>query len=369
MKIKKIENWVVSVPLKTEKYISMRPLISREYLIVKIVTDNNIEGWGIAFANTEAKDIIENQIKPLLMDEDPDFVEMLWDKMFKKTLRWSRRGIYLRVISAVDIALWDIRAKSANLPLYKLLGGYRTRIPAYSSGGYYISGNKKEQIKAVEKEMKDNIAEGFDAVKMKVGGLDLQTDLARVAKAREVIGYDRKLFIDVNNGWKNHKLTASYLKELEALNVDWIEEPFMPDEIEAVKKLKKRTSIPIANGEILSTRWDFKQLLDEDCADIWQPDVTVVGGITEWKKIISLAQIYNIPVAPHTMHEVHIHLAAAYPDPYPFIIEYFDTTGDIFNYGKLLKNPLKAEDGYIEVPDEIGAGMNFDEELLTKYEI
>lgn len=367
MKIKGLEAKLVSIPLDTPKYIATRKIKSREYLVVKITTENNIVGWGYTFGSINAKLIVEKELKPLVKDEDPMFIEKIWNKMFDNTLRWGRRGIYLRAISAIDIALWDVKAKVCGQPLYKLLGGYRQKIPVYASGGYYTSGGKKEEISAIREEMKQKAEDNFKGVKMKIGAENFELDIERIKAARDVLGEDRKLYVDVNNGWKLHQLTQKDIKKLESIGINWIEEPFMPDALDECRRFREKINIPIANGEVLTTKWDFKELLENKTTDIWQPDVTVVGGITEFKKVISLASIYNIPIAPHAMHEIHSQLAAAFPDSLSYILEYFDTTADIINYGKLLKEPLQAEEGFVNVSEKPGVGIEFDEDLLNKY--
>ncbi|MCX5910142.1 MAG: mandelate racemase/muconate lactonizing enzyme family protein [Deltaproteobacteria bacterium] len=367
MKITNVEPKIVSVPLEVPKFISTRPIKSREYLMVKISTDRGVSGWGLTFSALDGKVAVEKELKPLLLNEDPFMVEELWSRMFRGSVRWGRRGSYIRAISAVDIALWDIIAKACKQPLYRVLGGYRKKVPVYASGGYYSLKGEKDEVEAVDGEMKGHAANGFMAAKMKIGGLDLETDLKRVEKAREALGPGRKLYLDINNGWKMREISGKTLDRLEAIGVDWLEEPFLPDDLEDFKKLRLLTRIPLATGEIHSTRWDFKLLLETQAADIWQTDVVVVGGITEFRRVMALASAWNIPVAPHAMHEIHGQLAASSPEI--FILEYFDTTGDIVNYGKLLKNPLKAKAGFVEVPEDPGVGMIWDEDLIAKYEI
>lgn len=143
----------------------------------------------------------------------------------------------------------------------------------------------------------------------------------------------------------------------------------MPDAIEENIRLREKTNIPIANGEILCTRWDFKQLLDSNSCDIWQPDVTVLGGISEWNKIVTIASVWGIAIAPHAMHEIHSQLVAASPNSDPYIVEYFDTKGDIVNYGKLLKNNCVAKDGFLDISKNPGVGIDFDEAKIDKYRI
>jgi len=369
MKIIKIEPIIVSIPLEEPKKISTRSLISREYLLVKTTTDTKIIGWGITFGGLDLKAIVEKEFTPLLLGNDPNFVEALWEKMFNKTIRWGRRGIYIRAISAIDIALWDINCKECGMPLYRMLGAYRKKMTAYASGGYYKLDKNISEVDAISMEMQKYAQEGFSAAKMKVGGVDLNLDIERIRAARKILGKQRKLYIDVNNGWKLYQLNLPTLKRIEEIGVDWIEEPFFPDETEEVIRLRRLTNIPIANGEILSTRWDFKTMLENQSSDIWQPDVTVLGGVTEWKKVINLASVWNIPVAPHAMHEIHAQLAAALPPQQSFVLEYFDTTGDIVNYGKLLKNSLKHNEGCLFVSEEPGVGMDFDEKKVQKYTI
>jgi len=368
VKIKNVEPIIVSVPLDKPKKISTRPIKSREYLITKITTDNGIIGWGLTFGGLELRGIIENELKPILLGEDPDSVEYLWNDMFNKTIRWGRRGIYIRAISALDISIWDIRCKNYHLALYQFLGGLNKKIPVYASGGYYKLEPGVDEVETIAEEMQGHVNEGFSAAKMKVG-IDLQLDIERMRTARDILGSKRKLFVDVNNGWRINELTPNIISQIEEIGIDWIEEPFMPDSIEENIWLREKTNIPIANGEILSTRWDFKQLLETNSCDIWQPDVTVLGGVSEWNKILTIASIWKIPVAPHAMHEIHSQLAAANPNSETYIVEYFDTTGDIVNYGKLLKNNCMAKDGFLEISDTPGVGMDFDEAKIDKYRI
>mgnify|MGYP006304259953 CR=1 FL=1 len=178
MKIKKVEAKLVSIPLEEPKYFSNVTIKSRDYLITQISTDAGITGLGITFyVGKDTKLIVENMLQPLLIDEDPNYVEDLWQKMFNKTFRSGRRGVYLRAISAVDIALWDIKCKVCNMPLYKLLGGYKKSIPVYITGGYYSLKGGINEVEAITKEMEENVKQGFLGAKIKVGAVDISIDL------------------------------------------------------------------------------------------------------------------------------------------------------------------------------------------------
>lgn len=227
MKITNVEPKIVSVPLDVPKYIATRTIKTREYLFAKITMDEGITGWGMTFSSLDGKLAIEKELKPLLLGEDPFYVERLWEKMFNATVRWGRRGSYIRAISAIDIALWDIMAKACRKPLCRLLGKYRDQIPVYASGGYYTSGKESDEIEAISREMKSHVASGFMAAKMKIGA-NLEMDLKRIEKAREALGEKRKLYLDLNNGWRMRQISLKTLERLATIGATGWKSPSCP---------------------------------------------------------------------------------------------------------------------------------------------
>ena len=190
-----------------------------------------------------------------VVGEECTHVEKIWENMFKDSLLHGRKGVVMRAISAIDIALWDVSAKLAGLPLYRYLGGDRdATIPAYASGGYYSDG---KSVSDLEKEVGDYVEMGFSAVKIKVGRLSVEEDSVRIAAVRSVIGQDADLFLDVNNAWSDVPNAINTIRKWERFNPGWVEEPVMPDDINASAQIADAVQIPIATGEIENGRWSF----------------------------------------------------------------------------------------------------------------
>ena len=266
--------------------------------------------------------------------------------------------------SAVDIALWDILAKRASLPLYRLLGGYRTSVPAYFSGGYYREDLTLDHVSA---EAHRVVEQGFSSMKIKVGGLPLEEDLKRIHITREILGSDRRLAIDANNAWPNATEALRSIRRMEQYDLWWVEEPLSPDDVLGHSSLARDLLTPIATGEIEATRWGFQSLISSGAADILQPDACVVGGVSEWLKIAHIADAYGLQLAPHWNADIHIHLAAAATNC--SVIEYFDLNEDVYNFDLVLAEHLKPENGWIRVPDRIGNGLVLDESAIIRYRI
>jgi L-alanine-DL-glutamate epimerase-like enolase superfamily enzyme len=288
--------------------------------------------------------------------------EDLWARLYQRTLLLGRRGAVTRALSALDIALWDLNAKQAGVPLYRLLGGYRSEVPAYASGGYYSAG---DPLKDIEDEIGAYLKRGFDAVKIKVGGRPLAVDAARVKLVREMIGPEVKLALDANNAWTNVIDAQRAADRFTPYDPWWFEEPFGPDAAASFAELAKRTSLPLATGELEATRWPFRQFLDERSVHILQPDATVCGGVTEWRRIAQMCAGFDVPVAPHWAPEIHSHLVAASPNG--LTVEYFTPDRDIVNFDRLLARPLAPEKGRIRLSEEPGYGLMLDNEVVARH--
>jgi D-arabinonate dehydratase len=282
--------------------------------------------------------------------------------MFQTTLLMGRRGAVIRAMSALDIALWDIIAKAAEQPLYRLLGGYRDEVPAYASGGYYREGKGLDGLAA---EMGRYLEMGFTSVKMKIGRLDPLEDAERVRVARETLGPNVRLAVDANNAWPDAKSAIRAARMLEDYDIWWLEEPVFPDNIAASAQVAAALDMPVATGEIEATRWGFRELLERRAADIVQPDATVTGGVTEWMKIAHMAAGWDIPVAPHWMANIHVHLLAAIPNG--LTVEFFVLEEDVLNFERIVREPLQPVDGMIQVPQRPGHGVELDEQALARY--
>jgi L-alanine-DL-glutamate epimerase-like enolase superfamily enzyme len=376
MTITKVRARAVAIPLKRPTRMATRVLRERHYLLVEIATTDGV-GVGYAYAGTSGgrllAHVVEDLLQPVLNGAPADDINGLWDRMYQQTLLVGRRGALLRAISAVDIALWDLRAKVCGVPLTVLLGGSTTRpVPAYASGGYYRPDDGPTD-QAVVKEVAANQEAGFTDHKIKVGGLPLEQDVARVAAAIEQIDGNGRLALDANNAYRSPAEALRAARAFERAAGEhglwWFEEPLSPDNIAGHAELARTLETPVATGEIHQTRWEFAQLIEYHAADLLQPDVGVVGGVTEWLRVAHAADTFGLQVAPHWHANLHAHLAAAIPNA--LAIEHFDLDKDIYNFERLLtaETRLQVRDGAVHLSHRPGIGVEFDETAVEEYEL
>lgn len=368
MKVTSLEATTCVVPLDKGIGISTRNIRERHYTLVRVTTDIGLEGIGFCYGGHKGGAIVTLAVRELLRDLvvgcDPHRVEAIWETMYRESLLHGRRGSVLRAISAIDIALWDVAAKEAGSPLYKYLGGYyETMVPAYASGGYYAEGKSLEDL---SEEMNSYLKMGFTAVKMKVGGIPVESDTLRVKAAREAVGSKIPLFLDANNAYANADSAILAINSFEQYSPGWIEEPLMPDDIIGHSKIAATVKTPVATGEIHGTRWEFLQLIREKSASVLQPDAGVCGGITEWKKIAAIAAAHNLPVAPHWLADLHVHLVASTPNA--SWVEYF-TDFSIINLGRLFNTHLEVVPGGLTIPQRPGLGVELDKASIKHYSV
>lgn len=312
-------------------------------------------GVGLEQAATMTQATVAS-LRPALIGEDPLRTERIWANLWVPKLL-GRRGFTTRVVSAIDLALWDLKAKLTGLSVATLLGRYHDRLPAYVAGGYYTAG---AGVNDLVEEMTGHVAAGARAVKMKIGGTSEREDLVRVRAVRDAVGDDVKLLLDANNAYRVHEALA-IAQRLEAFDIYWLEEPLMPDDYLGHAFLTARSPIPIAVGENEYTRYGFRDLIEHRSATILNPDAQFVGGVTEFMKVGALAQAHDLPIAPHGNPELHVHLAAALPNA--LIVEYARVRGDSL-WSRFFPVRLPLVDGFVEPPDVTGFGIELDEEAL-----
>lgn len=378
MIITKIEPIVLEQHLKNgEKFAySQGWYNTRTIMIVKITTDEGIVGWGEAFGPAFVHaSIIEKIYSPIIVGLNPLDTQVIWEKLYNRLQDHGQKGVAIEAISAIDIALWDIKGKYLNLPIYSLLGGhFRETVKPYATGLYHRT--SLTIVNDLIDEAMQYLQKGFQGIKLKVGfGLD--SDIKRMKAIRNAIGDSVAFMVDANHAY-NAK-TATYVgKYLEDLNANWFEEPVPPEDYDGYKEVKNSLCIPIAGGEAEFTRYGFNRLISQRCVDIIQPDCCVMGGFTAYKDIITLAQISNIQTYPHIWGSsiavaAGIQLAFAQPDyplslfPEPVWLE-LDRTENIFRE-KLSGDFLNIKDGLLPRPINPGLGIDIDEDLIIKYRI
>jgi D-arabinonate dehydratase len=266
------------------------------------------------------------------------------------------------VISGLDIALWDLKAKIANMPLYKLLGGFTDSVDTYIAGGYYEEG---KGLRELAQEMERNMEIGATAVKMKVGGVPINEDIERVRTVREAVGPEVKVMVDANNAYRHYQ-AIEFARKAEKYDLFWFEEPVEPDDYIGQREITRATSVPVAAGENEYTKYGFRDMINHRAVDILQPDALILGGITEFMKVAALAQANDLDIAPHGNQYIHIHLVAAIPNG--LTLEYYRDSVDPM-HGKIYKDELEIKDGRVYAPDRPGLGIEINSEALAEYRV
>ena len=387
MKISSIKSHVLRYELDKELGYSQQYYKHRTAHLVEIETDEGITGWGecfgpgnIALAN---KYIVEKVIQPLIIGEDPINKEYIWHKVYNLLRDSGQKGMPIQALSGIDIALWDILAKKAKLPLYQLLGGKtNSKIPVYGYGMMLQKKSVEELCELFKKEANQIKEKNFKAMKMKVG-LGPKEDLKLVSAVREAIGDNFKLMVDANHAY--NKNDALYVgKGLDEMEIYWFEEPVAPEDYDGYKELKEKLKTNIAGGEAEFTKYGWNQLIKNNCIDIAQPEVCGLGGITEYLKVSALAQSNFIPIVNHVWGSalsvaVNLHLLTSLPDmpgglfPAKSMLE-FDTTEknifitDLAEEKFSILDQVKDRDGFASPLENIGIGINPKKDFIKEYE-
>ena len=348
---------------------------TQDDLIIIVETDEGITGYGeVDTAPGVGKAVVDAYmshgtcygLREVVTGSDPFDYEQIWNDMWAKTYYYGRSGPVMHVMSGIDMAIWDIMGKACGKPVHKLLGGsYTNKVRAYASA---LMPDNKETVK---KMVESYVSQGFTAIKFGWGplGYDVNFDIELVKTARQAAGDEVDIMIDIG---KRYRLkSAVYVaKALEQLNIYWLEEPLPAEDYIGYKRLTESTSMRIATGEEESGRLAFSRLINETHVDVIQPDMSRCGGLTEAKKIATMAADANILCVPHAFKTgvlvaASIHLIAAIPHA-PFL-EFSVTESAIRK--ELLVNPFKQKDGFVEVPQGPGLGVELNTDIIKKYGI
>lgn len=371
MKITDVEAIYVRLPEVREQCDS-----GQDALIVKIHTDAGITGIGeVDSAPLAAKYVIEGPyshtvtsgLKHLLIGEDPFQTEYLWHKLYRGNIYAGRRGIGIHAMSGIDLALWDIKGKALNQPVWRLLGGgFHQRIRCYASS---LFGQTPQETENIARHLSD---QGFSAVKFGWApmGTDSKTDIALVRYARQGLGNDGDLMIDAGLVW-DARTAIQRAKAFSDYNIFWLEEPLQPDDYEGYRKLSEATTVRIAAGEEESSRHSFLELMDRGRIDVVQIDLTRCGGLTEAMKIASLAADRGLPVANHGF-TTYINVTAALhwlnSVPNALIAEFVvQQSTQLREF--ITRQKLRAIDGYLPIPEGPGLGIELDEEQIRRFRV
>ncbi len=360
MKIVDVRATTCDVPVPRPIVMGELRYDTRDYVVVEIVTDEGLSGFGWGMARyAPVAQVIERNMRPLLIGEDPLMSERLWDRLYYVNLLIAQRGIYMRALSVVDIALWDLKGKAAGLPVWKLLGGHRDRVSVLMAGGYVAP---DRDLGSLREEVAGYVARGFRLIKIAAG--DLASDTERLRVARAAAG-DAKLMYDAHWAWRDPQDALRVVRDWADLDLAWIEDPFPSEHLAPLARFRERTVIPLAIGEDFTGRWAFQRLLDERLADVLRVDATSCGGFTEAVKICALAATEGVPVSPHVYPEIHVHLAAALA--IVAHVEMTDPPQGIEALHLLLADTLPVRDGIAVAPERPGLGFEPDRDALDRY--
>ena len=361
MKITKIQTQLVRVPV--DEPLAGGPAApgsTREFVTLRVGTDAGIEGIGYTFfgaALTRALKQAVDDLGALAVGEDPLRNEAITTKLRAAAAGSGPGGILTLALSAIDIALWDIKGKAANQPLWQLIGGQRERVPTYASGALMRNFPLDHLVKAAPRL----VEKGFRQMKTQLalpGDTSPGIEVDRIRKVRESIGPDIDLMCDINQRWRVEQ-AIDIGTRIEDVHLYWLEDVTTADDYQGLARVAAALSTPVCGGEYLYGPAPFRQMLEARSVDIVMIDLMRAGGVTGWLKIAGMAEAFNLPVVSHLVPEIHVHLIAAIPNG--LTVEYMPWTFRIFE-----EVPV-PEKGELAVPRKPGLGLKFDEAALKRY--
>ncbi len=341
-------------PISDAKVLTGRqkPMTEIAILFAEIETADGHQGLGFSYskrAGGPGQFAHAKEIAPALLGEDPSDIAKLWDKLCWAGASVGRSGLSTQAIGAFDVALWDLKAKRAGLPLAKLLGAYRDSVRCYNTSGGFLH-TPLEQLLVNTSASREK---GIGGIKLKVGQPDCALDIKRVEAVRKHLGDDFPLMVDANQQW-DRPTAQRMCRIFEQFNLIWIEEPLDAYDNEGHAALAAQFDTPIATGEMLTSAAEVAELIRHRAADYIMPDAPRVGGITPFLKVAGLADHAGLMLAPHFAMELHVHLAAAYPrEPW---VEHFEWLEPLFN------ERLEIANGRMLVPSRPGLGVSMSDQ-------
>jgi L-alanine-DL-glutamate epimerase-like enolase superfamily enzyme len=360
-RIARVEVALIEVPLarpvSDAKVLTgrQRALSHVALLVATIGTAGGAQGFGFSYAlraGGRALFAHAKELAPDLLDEDPRDIGRLWEKLAWAGASVSRTGVSVQAIAAFDIALWDLKARIAGMPLGKMLGAYRDDVPCYNTSGGYLSAPLGEVLASVDASLR----RGLGGIKLKVGQPDLSKDIERVAAVRAHVGPNVPMMVDANQQWDYEKaLRAGRL--LDEYGLVWIEEPLGAYNWRGHARLRERLATPIATGEMLSSAAECAELIRHESVTFIQPDAPRVGGVTPFLKVAAQAERRGLKLAPHFVMEIHVHLACAYP--HEAWVEHIEWLEPAF------KERLEIRDGRMRLPERPGLGLSLSEQAAA----
>lgn len=354
----------VRLPLGRPLWAAGLKITARDFFIVRVRTASGRAGYGFVKSRGVRLDaIVAENLAPLLIGRDPRRTEALWRAMMQATVLPGRLGSVLRAIGCVDIALWDLKAQAAGEPLFRFLGGAHDCARAMAVAGYYErdpddTGPMREDLAAMR-------AAGFGMFKIAGGMLSAAREAPRLAAAREAIGPDAELVVDINWCWSDLKTALATARDWAAHDLAWIEEPFAPGMSAQIRAFCAQSPVRIGVGDEQGGLAFFRDLMASGSVDVVRLDTAVAGGITPALRIIAMAEAHGLPVSPHLYHEINVHLAAAFDTV--LAVELFPPGGELYQIDRFLGADLRVEGGNLVPSDAPGLGLSPDWKALAEH--
>ena len=373
MKIAALRTHLLDYKLDTPFESASMRFDRRTHVLVEVVTDDGISGWGECLGPARANAAVVETYAQWLVGMDPLESEKIWAVLYNALRDQGQRGLAITALSGIDIALWDIKGKHFGVPISTLLGGrFRDSVRAYATGSFKRDG--VDRVADTAEEVAGYAAAGFHAAKIKIG-FGVEDDLRVIQAAREAIGTDMRLMIDANHGYDVIEATTLGRRAAQ-FDIDWFEEPVVPEQLAAYRAVRAGQPIPVAGGETWHARWGMKEPVETGCVDIVQPDLAGCGGFTEARRIADMAALNGVRLVPHVWGTA-IHIAAALQfiaamvpspvrvNPIEPILE-FDRTENPFRQA-IVSRPIEHDHGVVAIPDAPGLGLTIDRSALREF--
>jgi len=361
--ISEAQSFLLRVPVRALKVDSQSTLEAWNVLAVKLVTESGLEGWGyqcgFGAAMAALKVFVDEALLPDIIGQDANMHKQWWSELYLLRHHTGLNGPAIQGVSAPEVAAWDLMAKSAHVPLWKLLGGRcRSRIQCYNTNVGWLGYPLDELVDNVKR----SVDEGFGCVKIKIGLEDFREDLRRLEAVRQAVGSETLMATDVNNRW-DLQTALKCAPALADLDVAWLEEPLYPFDVYGHAALGAVIDTPLLHGENIYEPLMFRDMLDADAMDIVQPSDMKLGGISRWLEVAALARTASRRIVPAgwTMMQIDQHLAAA--TPHCWMVEWIPWIRDIF------QEPVQFQDGNILVSETPGASTAIKSEVLQEYAV
>jgi L-alanine-DL-glutamate epimerase-like enolase superfamily enzyme len=357
IKITGLETDVLKRPPGTPEYDAIHKLgVDSGSVVLRLKTDAGITGWAsssfgmIAGGPRVVQTILEQEVKPVIIGQDPAFPRRIRADLWKALEYNGVTGVVQFAIAAADIAVWDILGKSAGMPVYKMLGAYRDRIPVYSMCGWYYDDDS--DLSHYRRSLEAAMTQGYHAVKIKVGRDSLNDDIRRIELAFNIVGKGKRVMVDANQVFNRNEAQRRG-RVYEQMGCFWFEEPLPPHDMEGFAELAQALDIRIATGENLATKYAFADLISRKGVDVVQPDNRRAGGVTEWMEIGALADAHNLELASHGGSATNLNMLLAMPNAI-----YMETGG-----------ARKLVNGEMLAPEEPGMSSEVSADEISRYRV